>query len=71
MKKVTITKRCHYQPPGGGNKVKVVPGHVVTVSVKDAEKMIKGNVAKEYIEPKPEKPAKKIAPKPKSQSAKK
>ena len=53
MKKVTLTKECHYRPNGSKGKVLGRPGLQVFVSAKDAEDMVKGCVAEFIAEPKP------------------
>jgi len=58
MKKVLITKRCHYRPNGSKSLIYARPGQVVMVSGEDAEKMIAGNVAGSLVEPEPVKPKK-------------
>lgn len=55
MKKVFITKKCHFRPNGSKNKIFARPGQTVMVSTEDAEKMVAGNVAELVEEPKPKK----------------
>jgi len=66
MKKVTLTKECKYRPNGSKSKVLGRPGLHVLVSAKDAEDMVKGNVAEIFVEP-----ALRVAPRNRKKTVKK